>query len=227
MKIRPMPRWLTRSSRIASTCSWTVTSSAEVGSSAISRSGSPASIIAIITRWPMPPDSSCGQARATRLGSRIRTAASSSQNALRAARPRSRSMIAQASSICAPTRITGLSEYFGSCRTMPMRPPRSVAPLRAGGAQQVDARELEPVGADAPAAAAGRIIARPIVDLPEPLSPTMPSFSRPTVSETPRTASTRPDAGREGDAQVLDRQHAAVVGRPTTGPSSAAAKALA
>ena len=37
-----------------------VTSSAEVGSSAISRSGSVTSIMAIITRWPMPPESSCG-----------------------------------------------------------------------------------------------------------------------------------------------------------------------
>ena len=38
----------------------TVTSSAEVGSSAISRSGPGISIIAIMTRWPMPPESSCG-----------------------------------------------------------------------------------------------------------------------------------------------------------------------
>ncbi len=43
-----------------STSPRTVTSSAEVGSSAISRSGSPISIMAIITRWPMPPESSCG-----------------------------------------------------------------------------------------------------------------------------------------------------------------------
>ena len=28
-----------------------------------------------------------------------------------------------------------------------------------------------------------------MVDLPEPDSPTMPSFSRPSVNETPRTAS--------------------------------------
>ena len=36
------------------------------------------------------------------------------------------------------------------------------------------------------------MIARPTVDLPDPLSPTMPSFSRPTASDTPRTASTGP-----------------------------------
>ena len=42
------------SSRI---CAWIVTSSAVVGSSAISSLGLQASAIAIITRWRMPPDS--------------------------------------------------------------------------------------------------------------------------------------------------------------------------
>ena len=37
-----------------------VTSSAVVGSSAISSAGSQASAIAIITRWRIPPDNSCG-----------------------------------------------------------------------------------------------------------------------------------------------------------------------
>ncbi len=46
MPIRPLIS--ERSLRI---CAWTVTSSAVVGSSAISRSGSFASAMAIITRW--------------------------------------------------------------------------------------------------------------------------------------------------------------------------------
>ena len=41
-------------------CACTVTSSAVVGSSAISRSGSFASAMAIITRWRWPPESWCG-----------------------------------------------------------------------------------------------------------------------------------------------------------------------
>ena len=45
------------SSRI---CAWTVTSSAVVGSSAISSFGSLMSAIAIITRWRMPPENSWG-----------------------------------------------------------------------------------------------------------------------------------------------------------------------
>ncbi|MBP2295688.1 hypothetical protein J2851_005499 [Azospirillum rugosum] len=59
-KIMPMPRFEHSSSMIASTCICTVTSSAEVGSSAISRSGLGISIMAIMMRWPMPPDTSCG-----------------------------------------------------------------------------------------------------------------------------------------------------------------------
>ena len=47
-------------------CAWIVTSSAVVGSSAISSFGRQASAIAIITRWLMPPESWCGKARARR-----------------------------------------------------------------------------------------------------------------------------------------------------------------
>ncbi len=39
---------------------WTVTSSAVVGSSAISSFGSLMSAMAIIARWRMPPENSCG-----------------------------------------------------------------------------------------------------------------------------------------------------------------------
>ena len=62
MKTSPIPRSVTRSSRIARTCICTVTSSADVGSSAMRRSGPAASIIAIMTRWPMPPETSWGYA---------------------------------------------------------------------------------------------------------------------------------------------------------------------
>ena len=41
-------------------CAWMVTSSAVVGSSAMSSLGWQHSAMAIITRWRMPPDSSCG-----------------------------------------------------------------------------------------------------------------------------------------------------------------------
>ena len=41
-------------------CAWMVASSAVVGSSAISRLGSQASAMAIMTRWHMPPENWCG-----------------------------------------------------------------------------------------------------------------------------------------------------------------------
>ncbi len=41
-------------------CAWIVTSRAVVGSSAIRMSGSQASAMAIMTRWRMPPENSCG-----------------------------------------------------------------------------------------------------------------------------------------------------------------------
>ena len=47
-----------RCSRLSSSriCAWMVTSSAVVGSSAMSSDGWQASAIAIMTRWRMPPD---------------------------------------------------------------------------------------------------------------------------------------------------------------------------
>ena len=41
-------------------CAWTVTSRAVVGSSAMRRRGSSAMAAAIMTRWRMPPENSCG-----------------------------------------------------------------------------------------------------------------------------------------------------------------------
>ncbi len=50
----PSRFWMSCSSLMI--CACTVTSSAVVGSSAISRSGSLASAMAIMTRWRWPPD---------------------------------------------------------------------------------------------------------------------------------------------------------------------------
>ena len=66
-----------------------MTSSAVVGSSAISSVGLQASAIAIITRWRMPPESWCGYSPARRSGSGMSTRASISIACRRAAaRPR-------------------------------------------------------------------------------------------------------------------------------------------
>ena len=56
----PMPSRCRSSRTISRICAWIVTSSAVVGSSAISSFGSQESAIAIITRWRMPPENWCG-----------------------------------------------------------------------------------------------------------------------------------------------------------------------
>ncbi len=70
-----------KSSRI---CAWMVTSSAVVGSSAISRSGSLASAMAIMTRWRWPPESWWGKAPSRFSGSWMPTLPKSSSTRARA-----------------------------------------------------------------------------------------------------------------------------------------------
>ena len=70
------------SSRI---CAWMVTSSAVVGSSAISTLGSQASAMAIITRWRMPPRTGADSRPSRFLASGMPTSASNSSARLRAA----------------------------------------------------------------------------------------------------------------------------------------------
>ena len=76
IRISPVPSSFCRSRISARICAWMVTSSAVVGSSAISSAGRQASAIAIIARWRMPPESWCGYSRARRSGSGMRTSRS-------------------------------------------------------------------------------------------------------------------------------------------------------
>ncbi len=71
---RPWSRWSSASR--ASTCACTITSSAVVGSSAMSSLGSQASASAISTRWRCPPDSWCGYSLARRAGMPTRSSSS-------------------------------------------------------------------------------------------------------------------------------------------------------
>ena len=100
-----------------------VTSSAVVGSSAISSFGRQASAMAIITRWLMPPESWWGKARARRAGSGMPTSAkSSTTRASRALRPRPRWAFS-ASPIWNPTVKQGLSDDIGSWKIIAMSLP--------------------------------------------------------------------------------------------------------
>ena len=60
-----------------------------------------------------------------------------------------------------------------------------------------------------PLRAVRRSRARPVWDLPDPDSPTIPSRSRPSSNETPRTASTGPRGVVKVTTQVLDGQQRA------------------
>ena len=60
IQMRAMPSFSRIRVTSSTICAWMVTSRAVVGSSAMSRLGLQASIMAIITRWRMPPENWCG-----------------------------------------------------------------------------------------------------------------------------------------------------------------------
>ena len=87
----------------SSTWAWIVTSSAVVGSSAMITSGSLAIAIAIITRWRMPPENSCGNALARSAAFGMPTSLSSSTARSCAASLVTLLWTRTASASCAPT----------------------------------------------------------------------------------------------------------------------------
>jgi hypothetical protein len=108
-------------------CAWMVTSSAEVGSSAISTSGLHATAIAIIARCRIPPESWCGYSFARCSGSGMPTRPSIwIVRASACARVMSWCRIS-ASLIWRPIVITGFSDVIGSWKIIAIRLPRICA----------------------------------------------------------------------------------------------------
>ena len=174
-KRRARPISACSASSRARICAWIVTSSAVVGSSAISSFGRPASAIAIIARWRWPPESWCGQASTRRSGSGMPVLASSSIARARAsARPRS-ACSASTSPIWAPTVCSGLSAVIGSWKIIAISPPRTA---RSSGSPACSrsrpAKRIAPV-VSAPSTRPSTDSA--VIDLPEPDSPTRANFS--------------------------------------------------
>jgi hypothetical protein len=91
-----------------------VTSSAVVGSSAISSDGLHESAIAIITRWRMPPESWYGKLFNTLRASGMRTSSSMRNASARAAAALLPWCTWIDSAIWSPAVNTGLSEVMGS-----------------------------------------------------------------------------------------------------------------
>ena len=105
-------------------CAWVVTSSAVVGSSAISRLGSQESAIAIIARWRRPPLKLEGVLVHALLGRGMPTRRSSSIAALARLASCSPAVQRIASMIWSPMVWTGLNEVIGSWKTSAISPPR-------------------------------------------------------------------------------------------------------
>ena len=179
------------SSRI---CACTITSSAVVGSSAISTFGLHESAIAIAARWRIPPDSSCGNRPARAAG--IPTDSSSSPTRRLAAEPRASPCSSSASTIWLPTVRTGFSAFIAPWNTIAM------STQRCGRIEDSPpASTSTPSSSTRPAALAlgGRspMIASAVVVLPQPDSPTSPSRSpRSSVKPTPCTAWSSPPSWR-------------------------------
>ncbi len=163
------------SSRI---CAWMVTSSAVVGSSAISSLGLQASPMAIITRWRMPPDSWCGYWLSRLSGSVMPTSVSSSTARARAAASSMRRWIVSGSMIWSPILRTGLSEVIGSWKIMAISRPRTrrISSSERARSSLPSKRTLPPVMRPV-AAGSRRMTASAETDLPEPDSPTIATIS--------------------------------------------------
>ncbi len=110
---RATPNSSRRSARLCRITRWIVTSSAVVGSSAMIRSGSRATQIAISTRCFIPPDNSCGYICATRVSSPTWRSSRGTISRTWLRRCGACSMITSAN--WSRMRITGLSEFIEPC----------------------------------------------------------------------------------------------------------------
>ena len=172
-----------------------VTSSAVVGSSAISSRGPQASAIAIITRCRMPPESSCGYCAHAPLGLGDADLAQHLDGVRhRVGAATGRGAGPALSAICRPTVSTGLSEVIGSWKIIEIALPRTVAHLLVGQREQIAALEQHAPGDDAAGGEATGAGSRASVTLlPQPDSPTTASVSPgDTTNDTPSTARTMP-----------------------------------
>ena len=101
--------------------------------------------MAIMTRWRMPPDSSCGYwlEAPPGLGDADLTAAGRRPGSCAASAVDARGGGAADSVICVPIRLTGLSEVIGSWKTMAISVPQKCLALRVGEGADVAALEAD------------------------------------------------------------------------------------
>ena len=158
-------------------CAWIVTSSAVVGSSATRKSGSAASVMAIITRCFWPPLRRNGYSSMRVCGCGMPTRPSHSMALARAAAPRSAVCVSMASTIWSPTRMTGLRLVPGSWKIMPILPPRTERMADSGSARMSCPSRVTLPCVMAPLSGSRRISASAVMLLPQPDSPTSAKVS--------------------------------------------------
>ena len=127
----------------------TVTSSAEVGSSATSSRGRQASPMAMRARCRIPPENSCGYCAARAVGSGMPTSSRSSTARAQAAFPVATSCTSSASATWSPIRISGSRLDIGSCGTSPIPAPRIRRMSRSPRREQISPVELDAAAGDA------------------------------------------------------------------------------
>ena len=172
-----------------STWRCTVTSSAVVGSSAMTSFGCPIRPMPIIARCRMPPENSCGYCRARRAAAGTRTAVSRSIARANAARRDRPWCCSDTSASCRPTRRAGLNDVIGSWNTMASDVPSSRSEAAASGVPANSSRSA----VTTPGASIRRDTASAVRLLPEPDSPTTPIASPGrTLKLTPRTGTVHP-----------------------------------
>ncbi len=147
-----------------------VTSSAVVGSSAISSLGLHASPMAIMTRWRMPPESWCGYWASRLSGSVMPTSVSSSMARSRAAFSSMFRWMVSGSMICSPILSTGLREVMGSWKIMAISRPRMrrISSSESFSSSLPPSNLIRPEGMRAVPGGSRRITASAETDLPEP-----------------------------------------------------------
>ena len=189
-------------------CAWIVTSSAVVGSSAISSFGLQASAMAIITRWRMPPESWCGYSRTRRAGAGMPTSVSISiALALGVAR---RHALVQPQRL-ADLLADGQHRVQAGHRLLEDHRDRVAADVAHLRLRTASAGRGRRSGCDPAILPGGSGISRRIdsavTDLPQPDSPTMPSVSPASMwNDTPSTARTTPSGVPKCVCRFVDFQ---------------------
>ena len=226
MKTTASPRRCWRSSSRRSTCACTITSSAVVGSSAISSRGSQASASADEHALALAAGELVGvvAARGAPAGRRARAARRRAPTRRRRARSASAARIA--SPIWRPTRCTGLSVCSAPWKTIASSVQRT-ARRRPGFIVSTSSPSSRTEPVTCAPRGSRRSSAPASDDLPQPDSPARPSVSpTPRSRSTPRTAGIGARARAVGDVQVADREQrrrlaGSATALTTAGPAAA------